>query len=220
MIKYCIFDLDGTLLDTLDTITHYVNKTLRAEGIPEVTRDDCRRFVGDGARHLIERSMRAGGVEDSGRVKPVLEKYKRTYDEDPNHLTRVYPGISEALLRLRECGVRLAVLSNKPASSVRLVVNHFFGDIFDEVLGARYGVPLKPNPHSLLELMERMGAAADNTAFIGDTDVDILTAKNAGVALALGVAWGFRDSAVLQTAGADVVVESSEEMLRALGVAE
>ena len=213
MIKACIFDLDGTLLDTISTITYYVNLTLVGEGVEPITEQECKIFVGDGARLLIRRALASRGITDTDYAERVLRKYSAAYDSDPYHLTRVYPGITETVTELRRAGIRLGVLSNKPHSATVQVIESFFDGEFDFVLGAREGVPLKPEPTAALSLAGEMGASPTEVAFIGDTSVDILTAKNMGAALAVGVLWGFRTEDELAAAGADRVISEPAELI-------
>lgn len=216
MIKYCIFDLDGTLLNTLDTITYYVNSTLEAEGLGRVSRDDCRRFVGNGAHLLIQRALDAVGVTDEGTLEHVLTRYNAAYDASPLYLTAPYDGILQMVDELKRAGIKLGVVSNKPDFATVSVVRSIFGESFEFVRGGRDGVPLKPAPDAPLALLGEMGGSVDQCAFVGDTSVDILTAKGMGCALSVGVLWGFRDRSDLVSSGADAIVESASELTRAI----
>ncbi len=212
MIKYCIFDLDGTLLNTLPTILYYLNDTLAAFGYPSATEEECKRYVGDGAYKLIERALADRGERDVAVIERVLSVYKQAYDDAPLYLTEPYEGICELLSALSSAGVMLGVVSNKPDFATRKVVSSFFGDRFSYVVGARDGVPLKPSPDSAVELVCKMGGAPSECAFIGDTGVDIVTGKNMGAALSIGVLWGFRDEGELCSAGADATVSHPNEI--------
>lgn len=217
MIKYCIFDLDGTLLNTLPTILYYLNKTLGAFGYSEVTEAQCRRYVGDGAAVLIERALADRGCTDSSEVKRILDIYKAAYDEAPLYLTEPYPGIFDLIDRLKARGITLGVVSNKPDFAARTVVSSFFGeDTFASVVGGREGVRLKPSPDAPLSLLSELGGVPSECAFIGDTDVDIFTGKNMGAALSIGVLWGFRDMDELNRAGADVIVSNTDLLYDAI----
>ncbi len=213
MIKCCIFDLDGTILDTITTITYYVNKTLQNHGIGTVTEDECRYFAGNGARALITRALNSKGITDEERIERILLEYTAAYDEAPLHLTAAFDGIIELVGKLKERGLRLAVLSNKPDFAVKSVVAHFFGDSFDSVLGGRDGVPLKPDPTVPLQIAETLGISPCEVAWIGDTSTDMETGKNLGAGLNIGVLWGFRPRAELVGAGADVTVSSADALL-------
>lgn len=216
MIKCCIFDLDGTLLYTIPSITYHINNVFKEEGFFPITEDDCRRFIGNGASKLIERSLRRVGAYSEEVHKRVLAAYNRAYDSDPYYLTEPYEGTALVIDKLRSRGVKLAVLSNKPDSTARLAVEHFFPDSFGVVMGGRDGLPLKPAPDSTHALLAELGISPSDTAFIGDSDVDILTGKNAGVAVTVGAAWGFRGREELERAGADVIADSAMDALSEL----
>lgn len=216
MIKCCIFDLDGTLLNTVASITHHLNAVLADEELSPITEDECRRFLGDGAAKLVERSAAKSGNIGKLRLARVLERYNSAYDRDPYRLTLPYDGVTELLDALLERGVTLAVLSNKPDPTAVSVVREFFGDRFAVVRGGAMGVPLKPAPDSTYEILEKLDILPSELAFIGDTGVDISTGKNAGAALTVGVLWGFRDRPELEKYGADRIVSSPSELLRVL----
>ena len=213
MIKCCIFDLDGTVLDTIATITYFVNVTLQKWQIKQITIEQCKVFVGDGARKLIERACKNDGVTDEKTVSDVLEFYKQTYDANPLYLTGVFEGIIEMLDELGRRGIKLAILSNKPDDTVQSVVKEFFADRFVYVAGAKDGVALKPNPECTREILTELSVSADEVMFIGDTSVDIETGKNMGASKTVGVLWGFREREELAGAGADVIVSQPLEIL-------
>ena len=218
MIKCCIFDLDGTLLDTLPTIKYHLNNTLSAYGLPDATDADTKVYIGDGAYQLIYRAFTARGVSDPDVIQKALTEYKAAYDASPYYLTTVYDGIVEMLDRLCAAGVTLAVLSNKPDLAAGLVVEKFLSGKFDVVRGGRDGVALKPDPTAALDMLAELGFSPGECAFIGDTSVDITTGKNMGAAISVGVLWGFRDRAELAAAGADVIVDAASDILTAVGV--
>ena len=216
MIKYCIFDLDGTLLNTIRSITYYLNNTLAEEGLEPITEDECKIFIGDGARKLVTRAVNSKGIESDEIIERVLKKYNAVYDSDPYSLTEPYPGIPELIDALISKGIRIGVLSNKPNSTTVSVVRQFFGDKFNYVAGGRDGIALKPSPESTLAMLCEMGGTPSELAFIGDTAVDITTGKNAGARLTVGVLWGFRTKEELMGAGAGVIVSHADEVLRAV----
>ena len=216
MIKYCIFDLDGTLLNTITSITYYLNRTLEAHGISEITEEECKIFIGDGARKLVYRALESKGIRDSYICDRVLRDYNNAYHSDPFYLTSVYPGIPELIDRLKESGITIGVLSNKPENTARAVVEHFFGDNFSFVRGGREGIPLKPSPVSTFQMLDEMGGMPSELAFIGDTGVDIDTGKAVGAQLTVGVLWGFRTTAELRSHGADVIADSIEDIFLAV----
>lgn len=217
MIKYCIFDLDGTLLDTLPTIKYHLNATLVKYGLRPVGDCETKRYIGDGAYKLIYRAFSEQGICDEEAIAEALTYYKARYDAAPLDLTSVYDGICELLRGLKEKGIKVLVLSNKPDLAARMVVRHFFGDAFALVRGGLDGVPLKPDPTSALDMLRQLGANPSECAFVGDTAVDIQTGKNMGAALTVGVLWGFREREELVAAGADTVTASVPEILLAIG---
>lgn len=213
MIKCCIFDLDGTILDTITSITHFVNKTLEAHGIEKITVDQCKYFAGNGARNLIKRSLASKGICDDEVIEKILPEYVAAYDSDPWHLTAPFAGIEKVLSELKARGIKIAVMSNKPHSTVEIIVPHFFGDIFDEFQGIEEGIALKPDPAAGKAILDRLGISEEETAWIGDTSTDIETGKNLGAALTIGVLWGFREYGELKTAGADVIIKNTEDII-------
>ena len=216
MAKCVIFDLDGTILDTITTITYYVNKTLTAEGIEPVDEESCKYFAGNGARALIERALKYRDITDEAEISRILDIYKKNYDAEPLYLTKPFPGIKELLSRLRRAGYKLAVVSNKPDTASRPVVEHFFGNALDVVTGAIDGVPVKPDPTLAARVLDSLGISASDSVFVGDTYVDMETGKNLGSGKVIGVLWGFRKRDELESAGASAVVSDCEELYRAI----
>ena len=216
MIKCCIFDLDGTVLDTIATITHFVNVTLQKHGFSEITEDECKVFVGNGARVLIKRTLASKNVFDDSAVETILADYDRAYNSDPLYLTDAFSGIREVLAKLRADGIKLALLSNKQHSITKSVSERFFPGLFDVVYGGRDGFPLKPDATVAKSILEELGVSADETAWVGDTSTDIETSKNLGAALAIGVLWGFRKKEELVSSGADVIVSEPCDIYRAV----
>ena len=211
MIKCCVFDLDGTILDTISTITYYVNKTLQKFGYGEITEEQCKHFVGNGARKLIERTLAHFGLTDAELVNTVLDAYDKAYKSAPYHLTARYFGMSELLSELRARGIKLAVVSNKQDAITREAVSHFYPDTFDAVVGGRDGVALKPAPDAPLALISGLGFSPDEVAFIGDTSVDVETGINMKAGLVIGVSWGFRK--IDELSRADAIANHPAEIL-------
>ena len=211
-IKCAVFDLDGTLLNTIKTINHYLNLALAEHGLGNVSESDCMSFVGDGAVKLIERALDSVGGERS-LFDSIYRRYNEAYNASPYYLTEVYPGIPELLSELKCRGIKLAVLSNKPDFAVQRAVDKFLPDAFDIVLGGREGVALKPSPDSLYEILDRLGFTPTETAYIGDSEPDILTARNASVGLPIFVSWGFRSAEQLKAAGAEQIVHSADSLI-------
>ena len=212
MIKACIFDMDGTVLDTIKTITYYVNITLDKFGIRRISEDECKIFVGNGAKLLIERTLKSRGISME-LLQPVLDSYGAAYDENPNHLTAPYEGIPELLSELKRRGVKIGIVSNKQDFLTRPLAERFFGSLVDLAVGGKEGVPLKPQPDAILSMLESFGVTPDECAYLGDTGVDMQTGKNVGARLTVGVLWGFRARAELLENGADVIVNKPEEIL-------
>lgn len=214
MSKCVIFDLDGTILDTISAITYFVNKTFIAEGIEPIGEDDCKYYAGNGARKLIERSLASRGITDEESIARILEIYKASYDADPLYLTKPFDGIPELLRDLRAAGYKLAVVSNKPHTASYPIVKHFFGDAFDGVSGALDGVPIKPDPTLPQRVLSEFGVECGDSIFVGDTYVDMETGRNLGSSKVIGVLWGFRKREELEGAGADAVVSTAYELFR------
>ena len=216
MIKYVLFDLDGTLLSTLETITYHLNATISGLSLGEVSLEDTRQFIGNGARKLVSRALAKNGVDDADTVSKVLGIYNRAYDNDPLPLTHPYDGVPELVDALCERGITLGVVTNKPEPTAIKLVESFFPGKFAFVRGGKEGAILKPDPTEAITLLHGLGGDASECAFIGDTDVDILTGKNMGAALSIGVSWGFRSREELEMAGADLVSDNADEIFRAI----
>lgn len=211
-IKCAVFDLDGTLLNTIKTINHYLNFALAEQGLAPVSEEDCMRFVGDGAVLLIRRALESVGAEP-GLFDSVYKTYNDAYNSSPLYLTEVYDGIPQLLADMKRRGLKLAVLSNKPDFAVKATVEKFLPHTFDIVRGGIDDIPLKPSPDSLFEILNRLGVTPAETAYIGDSEPDVLTAKNAGVDLCIAVAYGFRTKEQLLAAGAEILVDKALDVI-------
>ena len=215
MIRACIFDLDGTLLNTLATIAHYCNQTLNRFDLPAIPQERFRYLVGNGAKLLVERMLREVGGDPSF-FDAAYQDYTQAYDRAPLYLTAPYDGILDLLRELKSRGIRIAVLSNKPHSATTAVVESLFGkDTFDRCYGQREGVPIKPDPQALLSLMDELGVAPEECLYIGDTAVDMQTGRGAG-AKTVGVLWGFRDREELEASGGEILIENPMQLLTVL----
>lgn len=213
MYKACIFDLDGTLTDTLESLTYSVNATLRELGLGQITPTQCKEFVGSGARRLIEQSIQASGDPEASRIEEAMEAYGRIFKVHCTYHVAPYDGIVDMLQELKKEGVQLAVLSNKPHLQTQDVVATFFEkDTFARVYGQQEGVPRKPDPAAVHMILDELGVSSDECLYIGDSDVDMLTGCAAGVA-SVGVTWGFRSKEVLMEHGATYVVDKPEEIV-------
>ena len=213
-MKACIFDLDGTLTNTLESMTYSVNLTLKEMGLSQITKDQCRMFVGNGARVLIEESLKVSGDPKASRIEEGMKIYGRIFDQNCTYQVTLYEVIPEMLKALKDRGIHLAVLSNKPDRQTVKVVKEIFGDnIFDYAQGQKDGIRRKPEPDGVWYLMEQMQVSKEECLYIGDSEVDAATGKNAGLKT-IGVLWGFRDRKTLETAGADHLIERPEELLQ------
>ncbi len=212
-MKLCIFDLDGTLADTLSTIAHYGNTALAACGLPEIATEDYKTLVGDGRSVLIHRMLACFDSDGEETFKKACEVYDRAYEADVIFDTKPYDGIISAVQSLREKGVKTALLSNKPDNVVKMVCKKlFFDGLFDEIRGQREDTPKKPAPDGALILAQKLGIDKSDCVFVGDTNVDIFTGKNATMVTA-GVLWGFRSREELEAAGADVILEKPSDII-------
>ena len=213
MYKVCIFDLDGTLTDTVESLTYYVKSTLSELGLSQITEEQCKAFVGSGARKLIERSLKAAGDPELLHVEKAMEVYGRVFKENCTYHVAPYEGIVEMLDTLKTLGVRLAVLSNKPHLQTKDVVATFFGtDTFTCVQGQQEGIPRKPDPAAVFMIAKEMNVATEECLYIGDSDVDMQTGNAAGVTT-IGVTWGFRSREVLKENGAVYIVDKAQEII-------
>lgn len=205
-----LFDLDGTLLDSLEDLANAVNHALALRGLPLRSLDEVRSFVGSGVRKLVERS--AGFDSGDARCEPVLADFRAFYSVHCGDATAPYPGIPELLAELKARGFRLAVVSNKQDPEVRALVEKHFPGIFSATAGERPGVPRKPDPAPLLNAVTALGTHRSRVIYVGDSDVDARTAANAGVEFA-AVTWGYRSEEQLREAGAERLISSPEELL-------
>ena len=210
-----IFDLDGTLLDTIGDLAVACNAVLGVRGLPQHTYEEYCHFVGNGIMRLVERAL-PEPLRTPGNVTLVRADFVKYYTEHIDAYTRPYEGIPDLVAELVRRGVRLAVASNKFQAGTEKLVGLFFpGVTFAAVLGQRPGVPLKPSPAVVEEILARTGTAREEVLYVGDSGVDIETAAAAGVRSA-GVTWGFRDRAELIAAGARHLVDRPGELLELL----
>lgn len=212
-IRAAIFDLDGTLLDTLSDIAYAMNGVLAARGLPLHEVDAYRRMVGSGLEMLVRRAV----PDEVARSRPVVAaltaELRDAYAREPVARTRPYEGVPILLEDVRSRGLPMAVLSNKADDLVHDIVAGFFApDLFEVVQGMRDDVPPKPDPTSARAIAARMGAEPQRVVYLGDSDVDMHTARNAGM-IAVGAAWGFRGEAELREAGAEIVIDAPGELI-------
>lgn len=211
-MKYllAVFDMDGTILDTLDDLTNTLNMSLAEVGMPVRTKDEVRSFVGNGVGKLLERAVPQGTTEEE--MAALAGAFRKNYAVHCADKTKPYDGVPELIAALRERGVKTAVVSNKVDFAVRQLAENYFPGLFDIAVGEREGVRRKPAPDSVNEVMRTLDIPRGRTVYIGDSDVDADTAANAGVDF-VGVEWGFRPREVLVEHGAKVTVKSAEELL-------
>ncbi len=204
-----IFDLDGTILNTLEDLKESTNYALDFHGFPKRTLDEVRRFVGNGIGKLIERAVPAG--TPAKETQRVLATFKRHYGEHCADHTKPYEKIPEFLKAVRERGCQTAVVSNKADFAVQELCEQYFPGMFDFVVGEREGIRRKPCPDSVNEVLRTLGKTTDEAVYVGDSDVDVETAKNAGMPV-IGVSWGFRGREFLEAHGAEWIADEPEDL--------
>jgi len=212
-----IFDLDGTLLDTLDDLADSMNAALLALHFPTHPPESYRYFVGDGIRELAKRVL-PNGLHDEELLTMVIHRMSAEYDKRWNNKSRPYPGIEELLDSLTAAGLPMAVLSNKPDSFTQIMVPALLpGRNFFPVLGARIGVPVKPDPQAALQISACLGIEPQTILYVGDTATDMMTANAAGM-VAVGAAWGFRTVEELLKHGAQSIVYHPTELMELIRI--
>lgn len=214
MLRYdaVIFDLDGTLLDTLDDLMAATNYALARMGFPTRSRKEVEAFVGNGVAKLMERAAPAGTSRaDIARALDIFKPYYALHSKDK---TAPYPGIPETLEALRARGCKLAVVSNKFDAAVKTLAQDYFPGLMDMAAGENEagGVPKKPDPTMVLQTLQALGCAPERAVYVGDSDVDLQTAKNSALPC-ISVTWGFRDKPFLLEHGASVFADTPEELL-------
>jgi len=215
--KAVIFDLDGTLLDTIEDLTDSMNASLAQMGYPTKTVDECKILVGDGLGTFISRSLPQSSSDDPEDARRLRELIRIEYRKRNADKTRPYPGIREMLASLGRKGIPLAILSNKPHDSTREVVEKYFPDVdFRFVFGAREDVPVKPHPEGALAIARMLDISPAEVLYVGDTNTDMQTASAAGM-FAAGVLWGFRTAEELKKNGARVLVSEPMELCDLVG---
>ena len=207
--KAVIFDMDGTILDTLDDLAGSVNHALECYGFPLRSREEIRSFLGNGMTQLIRLSVPENTSPD--QEKSVLEEHKRYYPLHSAEKTKAYEGIPELLGILKSAGIKTAVVSNKRDENVKALVNKYFPGLFDVSVGSRDGIPRKPAKDLVDIALQELGIVKEDSIYIGDSDVDVATAKNSGLDM-ITVLWGFRDRKVLEKCGVTVFAENADEL--------
>ena len=210
MINTIIFDLDGTLLNTLEGLKNSTNFALKKFNCPEITLEQTRSFVGNGVRKLIERAIPNG--EKNPDFEKCLNTFKEHYSKTMYQKTVAYDGIEDMLTELKKRGVKTGVVSNKFDTAVKELCKNYFDGLIIVAIGESPNVRKKPAPDSVLKSMKILGAKPENTLYVGDSDVDIQTAKNSNLK-SVGVTWGFRDRELLEEEGADFIINTPCELL-------
>ncbi len=214
-IKTVIFDLDGTLLDTLEDLKDSVNAALLAYGYPERSLEEVRRFVGNGVARLMELAVPEQLSKE--KTKEILDFFKIHYAENCNDRTKPYEGVLKLLSHLKNEGYRLAIVSNKFDAAVKELNQLYFSNLIEVAVGEREGVRRKPYPDTVNIALKELGCSAEEALYIGDSEVDVETAKHSGLRL-LAVDWGFRTREELIRSGAQIIVEKPEDIVEYLNI--
>ena len=213
-MKACIFDLDGTLADTLESMSISANQVIEPLGYAPLPTENFRYYAGDGAKTLVERVLRDAGDKNLVHLEEVYQAYCEIFDRDCTYKVVVFDGMKEILKKLKAMGVKLAVFSNKPHAQTRKVISNLFGDnLFDWVQGQQDGNEKKPDPSGALKIAEIFEVRPEECMYIGDTNVDMMTGNRAGM-FTVGVLWGFRDRKELMDNHAHALAEKPEDLIR------
>lgn len=208
-----IFDLDGTLLNTLEDLTDSVNHVLQQFGFPLHSPQEIRRFLGNGIRVLMEEAVPAGTAPET--FEQAFEAFRAYYTDHCAIKTAPYPGIVDVLRRLKDAGFHIAVVSNKNDEAVKILMEQHFPGLVDSCMGVKEGIRKKPAPDSVYEVMRELGATGEDAVYIGDSEVDKETADNAGLDC-ISVTWGFRDRELLESLHPYKLVDDAEELYQTL----
>lgn len=208
-----IFDLDGTLLNTLDDLCDSVNAILQKHGFPTRSLDEVKRFVGNGVGALMRLAVPEFVTDEE--VAVYLEEFKEHYEHNMENKTRPFDGIMELLLDLHRYNFHVAIVSNKFDLAVKALAKTYFGNLIPVAIGESANVRRKPAPDSVFTAIKELGSDIHKTIYVGDSDIDVMTAKNAGIPC-IGVTWGFRSREVLRNAGADYLIDTPREIFTIL----
>lgn len=207
--KAVLFDMDGTLLDTLEDLCDSTNHALAQMGYPLRGIEEIRRFIGNGAEKQIRRAVPEGTSE--GKIMETLAAFRTYYQDHCQIKTKVYDGLLDVLSELKEKGVKMAVVSNKPDAAVKKLSREYFGDRLDYAIGPSDGVRCKPYPDMAEEALKALGVEKKDAVFVGDSEVDVQTGLNAGLDV-IAVSWGFRSRKVVIEAGAKMIADDASEL--------
>lgn len=197
MLDTVVFDLDGTLLDTLNDLANSVNYALAKHRLPTRTIPEVRRFLGNGIRYLMKKSV-GDNMQDDCEFEPIFQSFRSHYVEHCLDTTQPYPGIMPLLKALKQRGIKMAIVSNKLHPAVQELAHRFFEGYISSAVGESLTVRRKPNPDAVLAALNELGSTPNNAIYVGDSEVDLETSKNAGLRCAL-VTWGFRDESFLRS---------------------
>lgn len=216
MKKAVVFDLDGTLSDTIVSIAYCANRALEKFGLQTFENDRYKKFVGDGAAELVRRTLRNQPTDRMDLYEQVIAEYMRLFAVDCMYQVKPYEGILELLGELKKREIRIAVFSNKPHKNTCMVIRDLFGDdIFDVIQGQVEEIAKKPSPDGVFLISKKLGIPVEEMLYVGDTDTDMQTGRNAG-AFTVGVLWGFRDRAELEENHADAIIAHPSQLLEYL----
>lgn len=214
MKKLVIFDLDGTLSDSIHSIKFSGDRTMEAFGYGPFTVEQYKYFIGDGAANLVRRALAAGGDTELTHFEEAFALYREIFKENCMYRVRPYEGIPELLATLKTQGIKIAVLSNKPHAETVSVIESLFGaGYFDVIQGQKENVAIKPSPEGALQILSRLDLTTADVLYLGDTGTDMKTGRNLG-AFTVGALWGFRERGELEENGADAIIEHPLELLR------
>ncbi len=210
-----LFDLDGTVLDTVDDIAAALNRVLKNHGFPTISRQQAEAYLGNGTRRLVELALPEDCPESTKET--VIAEYRDLYEADCHELTRPYEGMVELMKALKSAGVKTAIVSNKPDSMVQILERVYYPGVPDLVMGERAGLARKPAPDMMDAALKELGLGRKQCIYVGDTEVDILTAKNSGLGC-ISVPWGFRSRRQLEEAGANPIADDVSRLREYLGL--
>ena len=216
--KACIFDLDGTIANTIDTIEYYGNRSLEKFNLPTINKEKYKYLVGNGYKILVKRMLEETDSYSDELFDKISKYYHDDYETDSLYLTKLYDGIEDLIYTLKSNGILIGVLSNKPYGAVNDVINKMFREnTFDICCGQDGTFPLKPAPDGLIKIISDMELISEDCLYIGDTGIDIRTGKRVGV-FTIGCEWGFRDRKELEENGADLIVSKPSEIIDFMGL--
>ncbi|MDO4339666.1 MAG: HAD family hydrolase [Eubacteriales bacterium] len=212
MIKACIFDLDGTLADTLESMAYVANEILEKFGLKQLPVENFKYYCGEGANMLMRRCLKDAGDPELVHFEEGQRLYREMFAADPMYKVTHYEGMPETIKEMKKRGLKLAVCSNKPHPAAVKVIDQMFGGDFDMVLGQSDAIRRKPAPDGPLAIAGKFGVKPEECMYVGDTKTDMLTGKAAGM-FTVGALWGFRDRAELEDNGADAIAKNPAELL-------